>query len=238
MNHRVSLWIVPVVGLALIVLGQTNNVSPSSVKIRYAAIGDSYSNGEGATPADAWPTRLTAHLVASGLSVQLVANPSITGWTTQQALDDELPAWLAAKPNFATLQIGVNDWVQGVDAKTFRQRLAQLLDEMLKALPDKSRLLVVNIPDFSVTPTGALYSGGRDISHGLAGFNQIIREEAATRQLKVVDVFALSQKMHNNPDLTARDGLHPSAKEYALWEEIIFPVAHEMLSKQPGADQK
>src|SRR5712692_9201248 len=90
-------------------------------RIRYAAIGDSYSIGEGASPDESWPALLTRHLNAQGLHVDLVANPSRTGWTTQQAIDLELPIFLGLKPNFATLQIGVNDWVQGVDAETFRK---------------------------------------------------------------------------------------------------------------------
>src|SRR6266705_1287050 len=91
-------------------------------KIRYVAIGDSYSIGEGASPNDSWPALLTRHLNDKGLHVDLVANPSRTGWTTQQAIDRELPVFVAAKPNFATLQIGVNDWVQGVDENSFRKR--------------------------------------------------------------------------------------------------------------------
>jgi acyl-CoA thioesterase-1 len=72
-------------------------------KIRYAAIGDSYSIGEGATPNESWPAILTRHLKENGLHVDLVANPSVTGWTTQQAIDRELPIFVQSKPTFATL---------------------------------------------------------------------------------------------------------------------------------------
>ena len=211
--------------------GGNNAASSQTGKIRYAAIGDSYSIGEGASADESWPTLLAQHLTASGLSVVLVANPSRTGWTTQQAIDDELPVWRAAKPNFASVQIGVNDWVQGVDVKTFQQRLVTLLDEMQKVLPDTNRLFLVTIPDFSVTPTGASFSSGRNIARGLAEFNGVIAQEAARRGLKAVDVFALSQKMKNDSTLIARDGLHPSAKEYALWEAMIFPEAQKLLTK-------
>ena len=211
---------------------RTNDgASSPAEKIRYAAIGDSYSIGEGASVAEAWPALLARHLTAGGLNVALVANPSRTGWTTQQAIDEELPPWRAAKPDFASVQIGVNDWVQGVDVKTFQQRLVTLLDEMQKVLPDTNRLFLVTIPDFSVTPTGASFSGGRDIARGLTEFNDVIEQEAARRGLKVVDVFTLSQKMKNDSTLIARDGLHPSAKEYALWEAIIFPEAQKLLTK-------
>ena len=198
-------------------------------KIRYVAIGDSYSIGEGASPEQSWPAILTRHLNENGLHVDLVANPSVTGWTTQQAIDRELPIFVQSKPTFATLQIGVNDWVQGVDEKTFRKRFAFLLDQILSVLPNKKNLLVVTIPDFGVTRTGPKYARGRNISEGLARFNQIVAEEAKKRGLKVVDVFELSKKMGTDPSLVGADGLHPSAKEYAEWEKIIFPIALDLL---------
>ena len=175
---------------------------------------------------------LARNLTASGTGVELVANPSRTGWTTQQAIDAELPVLRAARPEFASVQIGVNDWVQGVDARTFQWRLDTLLDAMQKVLPDTNRLFLVTIPDFSVTPTGEMFSGGRDIAAGLMEFNGIIKAAGIARGLKVVDVFALSQRMKNDPTLIARDGLHPSAKEYAQWEAMIFPVAQKVGSSR------
>jgi acyl-CoA thioesterase I len=200
-------------------------------KIRYVAIGDSYSIGEGASPNESWPALLTRHLNEKGIYVDLVANPSVTGWTTRQAIDRELPIFIESKPNFATLQIGVNDWVQGVGENSFRQRFAFLVDRMLELLPNKDRLLIVNIPDFGVTPTGSKYARGRNISEGIASFNKIVTEEATKRGLRVVDIFQLSKNMGTDPSLVAADGLHPSAKEYAEWEKVIFPAAFELLRR-------
>jgi lysophospholipase L1-like esterase len=200
-------------------------------KIRYAAVGDSYSIGEGASPNESWPAVLTRHLNEKGLRVELVANPSRTGWTTKEAIDLELPVFVRARPNFATLQIGVNDWVQGISEETFRKRFALLVDRILGVLPSKNRLLIVTIPDFSVTPAGGRYGHGRDISEGILRFNQIIMEEAKRRELRVVGVFQLSKDMKNDSSLIAADGLHPSAREYAEWEKVIFPAALELLGK-------
>ena len=197
--------------------------------IRYVAIGDSYSIGEGASPDESWPAVLTKHLRAKGLNIELIANPSRTGWTTEDAIERELPVFRAAKPDFATLQIGVNDWVQGVDEQTFRKRFVTLLDRMQEILPDKNRLLVVNIPDFGVTPTGPRYANGRNISEGIMSFNKIISEESGKRGLRVVDIFGLSKQMEKDRSLVAADGLHPSAKEYAEWERLIRPVALQLL---------
>lgn len=205
---------------------------PEVQRIRYAVVGDSYSCGEGASLKESWPALLTQHLNAQGLHVDLVSNPSVTGWTTKDAIDRELPKFVNSNPNFATLLIGVNDWVQGVDEATFRNRFSYLLDQMLAVLPDKKRLLAVTIPDFGVTPTGPKYSRSRNIHEGIMHFNQIVTEEARKRGLSVVDIFPLSKKMGQDRSLVAKDGLHPSAKEYAEWEKIIFPVVLELLKKQ------
>jgi lysophospholipase L1-like esterase len=218
-------------GSLAIILTVTAQSENERERIRYAVIGDSYSIGEGASPNASWPAVLTQHLNAEALPIDLVANPSITGWTTKDAIDRELPIFTESKPSFASLQIGVNDWVQGVDEAIFRKRFTFLLDQMLSVLPDKKRLLVVTIPDFGLTPTGQRYARGRDISKGISRFNQIITEEAKNRGLTVVDVFPLSKKMASDKSLVAADGLHPSAKEYAEWEKIIFPSALELLKK-------
>jgi lysophospholipase L1-like esterase len=218
-----QLLLLPTIAMAQIKIDQE--------KIRYAVIGDSYSCGEGATPKESWPALLTGHLNTQGLQVELVSNPSVTGWTTKDAIDRELPKFVRSNPTFATLLIGVNDWVQGVDETTFRNRFSYLLDQMLAVLPNKKRLLVVTIPDFGVTPSGHKYSRGRNIHEGILRFNQIVTEEARKRGLTVVDIFPVSKKMGEDPSLVAKDGLHPSAKEYAEWEKIIFPAALELLKQ-------
>lgn len=201
----------------------------SKEKTRYAVVGDSYSCGEGAKPTESWPSLLTQHLKREGVDVDLVSNPSVTGWTTKDAIDKELPKFVNSNPNFATLLIGVNDWVQGVDETAFRNRASYLIDQMLAVMPNKKRLLVVTIPDFGVTPTGQKYARGRNIHDGITQFNKIVTEEAHKRGLEVVDIFPLSKKMGHDKSLVAKDGLHPSAKAYAEWEKVIFPAALELL---------
>jgi acyl-CoA thioesterase I len=197
--------------------------------IKYIALGDSYTIGEGSKQGEAFPDLLTQHLNVDGIDITLSANPSVTGWTSQDLIERELPVFDQIKPNFVTLLIGVNDWVQGVDSSSFHKNLNYILDHIQSSLPDKSKVLLITIPDFGVTPTGKRYSAGRDISKGVTGFNNIIKMEARVRDLPVADIFPETQKMKDNPELTARDGLHPSAKEYALWEKIIYPVAYKLL---------
>ena len=207
----------------------TNNLGQKGA-MKYIALGDSYTCCTGANPDQAWPLLLTKHLNDAGVSIELSANPAHNGWTTRDVIDHELPIMEQLKPDFVTLLIGVNDWVQGVDSATFHKNLTYIIDKVQSGLPDKKNLVLITIPDFGVTPTGAQYSEGRDIAKGIAEFNTIIKTEAKNRDLQCVDIYPETQKMKNNPTLIANDGLHPSALEYSKWETIIYPVVVKLFS--------
>lgn len=200
------------------------------------ALGDSYTIGEGVRRSDRWPEQLAARLRRGGAPLRVVANPSVTGYTTHDVIERELPVLRRERPDVATLQIGVNDWVQGVSPRRFRANVATLLDEIPRALGDRRRFVVVTIPDFASTPSGVLYTAGRDGTAGIEGFNAILEGEARRRAIPVADIFAVSKRVRDDPSLVARDGLHPSAKQYAQWEAVIAPVVRRALHlPQKGA---
>ncbi len=201
-------------------------------KIRYVALGDSYTIGTGATESEAWPVLLAKDLNKKNIHVELIANPSRNGFSTENLIERELPVFDTSDADFVTVLIGVNDWVRGVDKSTFTKNLVKILDHVQKKLEQKKNILLVTIPDFGVTPQGAIYSKGRDISKGIAEFNEVIKAEAKKRDLMCVDVYARSQKMQSDPTLVSSDGLHPSAKEYAEWEKLILPAALKVLSSK------
>lgn len=195
----------------------------------YLPLGDSYTICTGAKASESWPVLLTKHLNEAGIKITLADNPARNGFSTQDLIDRELPVFKKLKPDFVTLLIGVNDWVREVPAATFKKNFIYILDEIQKDIPSKNRVVLITIPDFGVTPQGKYYGSGRNISQRIAEFNDIIKEEGKKRQLTVIDIFDLSKKMKDDASLVAADGLHPSAKEYALWESEILPVVKKLL---------
>jgi acyl-CoA thioesterase-1 len=198
--------------------------------LKYIAFGDSYTICTGTnTDAEHWPNILVKHLNDAGIPIELSFNPSRNGFSTQNLISNELPLLKTNTLDFATLLIGVNDWVRQTDIESYHKNLNYIIDEIQKKLSNKKRLILITIPDFGVTPQGAGYGSGRDISKGILQFNDIIRAEAKKRGLVCVDIFSISRQMKDNKELVAGDGLHPSAKEYAIWENLIFPEAKKLL---------
>jgi len=205
--------------------------SAGAETIRYAAVGDSYTICEGVTEKDCWPALLTRRLLSAGIDIELIANPAQTGWKVEDAIRNEIPVFKKAHPTFATLLIGVNDWVHGSGKNKFTTNLRTLMDRMQKELPRPERLLVITIPDFSCAPRGKVYGYGRDIAKGILKYNAVLKKEAMARGLTVVDIFPLSQTFCNRAEMFVEDGIHPSARQYVLWEELIFPGAYKVLKQ-------
>lgn len=200
--------------------------------IRYVPVGDSYTIGAGVLPRQSWVAVLTEHLRAEGMDIRLIVNPARPGWTTDHAIQLELPVFEKSKPDFATVMIGTNDCAREMEPRRFRANFARLLDAMLAVLPGPRRLLVVNIPDFSLSPSWRMYDEANGAAKRIAAFNAIIADESRKRRLAVVDIHAVSQNMKDDPALFARDGLHPSVQGYALFEAAVYPHAKRLLENK------
>ncbi len=199
-------------------------------EINYVALGDSYTIGEGVAMSENYPSFLTAHLQKEGVHITLIASPSVTGYTAQDLIDQELPVYDSSNPTFATLLIGANDLAQNISKDTFQKNVAVILDRMQTKLIKKNKIIILTIPDFSVTKAGKLFGIGRNLAGEIVEFNHVLKEEARSRNLNVVDITPFSQKMSDDLTLILQDGLHPSAKMYKLWEEQLFPVILKLLT--------
>jgi lysophospholipase L1-like esterase len=208
---------------------QTEIHRMADIPVHYLPLGDSYTICEGLPETQSWPFLLCRKLKEKGKTVVLSGNPSRTGWTSQNLIDRELPVFDATKPDFVTLLIGVNDWVQGVPPETFARNLRTILDHLQAQLKHKKHILLITIPDFSVVPAAAYFHTGQDISAGIASFNAIIAAEAQKRGLPLADIFSLTRHMKDDPALILPDGLHPSEKEYRLWLDLFLPIVEKIL---------
>lgn len=205
--------------------GCTTQSTPTIMQpISYVPIGDSYTEGTGVEPTDAWPVLLTQQLQADGVDITLVKNIAKSGWTTTDAIAGQLPEFVTLQPNMATLFLGANDLFHGVPVAEFTSNYETLILGMLDVLPSSNHLLLVTIPDYSLTPTGIAYARGRSISTGLEEYNAAIYTLADKYNLQVADVHSVSKKFIFDVGLVSADGLHPSRRGHELWTSVIYPV--------------
>jgi lysophospholipase L1-like esterase len=203
----------------------------TSSPLRYVALGDSYTIGFDVKANESWPSLLVNQLQSAGIAVELVDNLAISGYTAKDVIEEQLPVFATLQPQFATILVGANDLSLGVSVREFQEQFAQILDEMLNILEDKSQLVVLTIPDFTQTPRGRRSFSNERYATLIENFNRIIDEEAAKRDLPLVELQNINDEIGSEDSYFTGDGLHPSAKQYELWADRIFPDVKELFHK-------
>jgi len=185
--------------------------------LSYLALGDSYTIGEAVPDTQSFPYQLAAQLHAQKVFVRKPTIIAVTGWTTDNLIAAIANSGLTGKKyDFVTLLIGVNDQYQGLSQDNYKVKFRRVLNSAITfAGGDKTRVFVLSIPDWGVTP----FAGGRDsvIGPQIDQFNAINKSISTAAGVNYLDITAISRQAANDPALIAPDGLHPSGKMYALW---------------------
>ncbi len=195
--------------------------------MRYVALGDSYTIGTSVSEAECWPNQLVDRL--ADLEVELVDNLGVNGYTSVDVIDEELPRLARLNPELVSLQIGVNDVVQGVPDDRYGASVSQILDTILESLP-ADRAFAIATPDYTVTPQGAAYGVPELQRAGILHVNEILRGACEQRGIAFVpDIFEISAAAAADPQFVSGDGLHPSGAQYARWVDAIEPIVRAMV---------
>ncbi|WP_316796645.1 SGNH/GDSL hydrolase family protein [Pedobacter agri] len=210
----------------------TPTPSPISGQTKtYLALGDSYTIGESVKQAESFPYQLKNLLINEGLNV---ANPKIiatTGWTTSELQNAIVQAKLTQKFDFVTLLIGVNNQYRGNSIETYKKEFSELLQTAISfANGDKTKVFVVSIPDWGVTPFGKNFGKSiQTITTEIDNFNAVNEQIALAAGISYTNITPTSRKAINDLSLIANDGLHPSAKMYTEWANALLPKISTVL---------
>jgi len=197
----------------------------------YLALGDSYTIGEQVPIKGNFPNQ-TVHLLQK--KHMHVSDPVIiatTGWTT-----DELAASIREHNihetfSFVTLLIGVNNQYRGRDIENYKKEFIQLLDQAIVFAGGIARhVFVLSIPDWGVTPF-AVDRDRHQIAKEIDAYNEVNKDITTQRNAYYLYITDSTRNNGNNPAYLAADGLHPSAKEYAVWAEHLAPLIEKELHK-------
>lgn len=190
-------------------------MSSAQTTSTWLALGDSYTIGEGVRAEDRWPAQLAQQ---QGFSPPTYL--AETGWTTVDLLSALSTASLAPRYDWVSVMIGVNDQYDGLGLSLYREGLNAIVDFAISRVEKPARVVVVSIPDYSITP----FAQGREparTAQEIVLFNTVVQETAGAKGVSYCDVTALSQQAATDLTLLGEDELHPSAKMYQRWAEKI-----------------
>ena len=179
--------------------------------LRYLALGDSYTIGEGIEFEDNYPKQIVNQIFLID-SVTVIAK---TGWTTDELIDT-LNNLQLDKFDVVSLLIGVNNQFRGYQIDKYVMEFENLLIRAIDYSKDKKNVFILSIPDYGVTPFGKV-KGQERIYREINSYNNLNRIMAEKYNVMYFDITEISRKAENDTSLLAEDKLHPSKKMYKMW---------------------
>lgn len=194
-------------------------------------LGDSYTIGEGIALHESFPYQLLQLLRKEGIDFHAPEIIAKTGWTSFELTDHLSHTVLNKHYDFVTLLIGVNNQYRKLPVGDYKSDFHFLLSKSISlARGNAKRVIVISIPDWSVTP----FAQGRDteeISQELEVFNHVCKEETLSLNACYVEITPGTKEAGKNSLLLTSDQLHPSALEYMRWAASIKEMMHVELKK-------
>lgn len=231
--HNSRLFLSSLILIFLISSNCTNEIkqtnSPKIEPVSYLALGDSYTIGTGIEEEDNWPNQLSEALKDSDLTVEKTQVIAVNGWTTTDLKNGIAETAPDSSFDLVSLLIGVNNQYQGLDIELYRTEFRELLERSITfARGDTSRVFVVSIPNYGVTPF-AQYRDPEVIGEEIALYNDIAENISNEYGIPFVNITPISEEAEGDDSLLASDELHPSAKMYAMWVEEMLPTVIQIL---------
>ena len=167
----------------------------------------------------------------------MLYNFGIPGATTAQALQDEVPAAIAAHPTVVTVWLNVNDLIRGVSTADYAAQLRQLVHALRRG--DQTQVLVANMPDLGQLPAyraclpkapasgpaclipDGLVPTPQALTAAVDAYNAAIVQAAKQEGAIVVDLHLNGAQIGQHPEWVSADGFHPSAQGYVAIAKLF-----------------
>jgi lysophospholipase L1-like esterase len=215
----------------------TAQMGDTTRPLKYLALGDSYTIGEGVDKKDRYPNQLVKRLNEElNLTINQPVIIAKTGWTV-----DELEKGIKSSENITppydlvTLLIGVNNQYRGKAVEEYKIEFEQMLLRAIGFagnLPD--HVIVLSIPDWGITPFAVEKEVDQSkIASEIDAYNDA--NKAICKQFGVfyIDITPNYRTVGAQPEMVVEDKLHPSGLVYAFWADKLYEQAKTIFQK-PG----
>lgn len=231
--NRILLLFIAVLSFSSCSVDNTNDTEPFQPRtIKLLALGDSYTIGQSVCNTCRFPEQLKDNLkprfnLQTMYELKVVAT---TGWTTTNLINAIESQNILNNYDLVTLLIGVNNQFQGKPFSLYEEEFPILVTKAITfAKGDKSRVIVVSIPDYAFTTFGQNTSNPQQISTQIDQYNAFAQTYCQQNDITFVNITDITREGIDNPELVASDGLHPSELAYTKFVERLLPIALEKI---------
>lgn len=178
------------------------------------ALGDSLTAAYGLPEDAGYPARLEKKLNDAGLDYRVV-NAGVSGETSSGALS-RIKWMLSMKPDIVILETGANDGLRGIPTDLMQRNI----DDAVKAIQESGATVVL-------AGMKMLRNMGREYTERFeAAYTTVARERGV-----ILMPFFL-EGVAGDPNLNQEDGIHPTAKGYAIITENIYPYVVKAIEER------
>lgn len=189
--------------------------------MKYLALGDSYTIGEQVDYKLNFPNQVLDLMQQHGQTFELSHLIAKTGWTTDElnvAISQIQPDY---QHDWVTLLIGVNNQYRQRSLEEYSWQFYALLQQSIlfaKSIP--SRVIVLSIPDWGMTPFNTERPSDV-VSAEIDQYNAINKKITQQSGCHYIDITTSTREHATDTSYLAPDLLHYSEKEYSLWATKI-----------------
>ncbi|MGD9505272.1 MAG: arylesterase [Syntrophobacteraceae bacterium] len=178
------------------------------------ALGDSLTAAYGLPEDAGYPARLEKRLNDAGLDYRVV-NAGVSGETSSGALS-RIKWILSMKPDIVILETGANDGLRGIPTDLMQRNI----DDAVKAIQESGATVVL-------AGMKMLRNMGREYTDR---FEAAYTAVAKARGVILMPFFL--EGVAGDPNLNQEDGIHPTAKGYAIITENIYPYVVKAIGER------
>lgn len=187
-------------------------------------LGDSYTVGEGVSLFASFPYQLVQLLRKRGFDMEAPEIVAVTGYTTGELLALLDRYQVRYEYDFVTLLIGVNNQYRGQSEDVFSSEIEKLITNAIGLAGSRSgNVILLSIPDWGVTPFAEKHDR-KKIAFEIDSLNKIIQKFSLQYGTAFLDITELTREAAGDESLLTSDKLHPSAKEYNRWSDLLCEI--------------
>jgi acyl-CoA thioesterase-1 len=189
-------------------------IRPAAANVSLLVLGDSLSAGYGLSAGDTWVAEIQRDWEQNHPDYELI-NASISGDTTQGALNRLEGVIERHQPDAVFIELGGNDGLRGFRLNSMRDNL----DEIISFL--EQRDIYVALSAIEIPPNmGTRYS---------QQFRDVFEELAEQHEIPLVPFFML--EIATDESLMQSDGIHPNLEAQSRIADIMEPRLREILQR-------